>query len=145
MTDKRNWANYIFAAIGFLLFSAGIVLVLLFSNAQGIMKVLPFLCIGIGAGLGGASVGSIIRYRQMQKDPQLAKRIEVDTKDERNIAIANRAKAVAYDCTLVLFALLVIFLSLAQVKTYVTLVVVGVYLLIVFLQIFFLVKYHKEM
>lgn len=145
MTSKKIKGYYIFAIVGFILFMIGIVLTILFSESQGIMRTLPFSCIGIGAGLGGGGLGGVIRSRQMLKDPQLVKQIDIDTKDERNIAINNKARSATFNFTLFILSGLVIFLSLMQVETYITLVFVGAYLLIIFVYIYFLKKYHKEM
>lgn len=145
MNNKKNIGQYVLTVVGFILFVTGIVLIIFFSESEGIMKAFPFICLGIGAGLCGGGLGAVIRRRQMLKDPQLAKKIDIDTKDERNIAIANKAKAVAYNFTLLIFAVLIMFLSLVQVETYITLIFVGAYLMIIFLNIYFLMKYHKEM
>lgn len=145
MIDKKIRGHYILAAVGVILFIAGIVLVILFSESRGIMKTLPSICLGIGAGFCGGGFSGVIRCRQMQKNPQLAKQAEIDTKDERNIAIANKAKAATYNFTLIIFAALILFLALVQAETYITLVFVGAYLLIIFLHIYFLTRYHKEM
>lgn len=145
MINKKTKGQYILTIVGFILFVTGIVLVILFSESQGIMRTLPFICLGIGAGFCGGGLGSIIKSRQILKDPQLAKKIEIDTKDERNITIANKAKAAAYNFTLLIFAALVMFLSLVQVEAYITLIFVGAYVVIISLNIYFLIKYHKEM
>lgn len=145
MINKKAKGQYILTAVGFILFVAGLVLVILFSKSQGILRPLPFICLGIGAGLCGGGLGGIIKGRQLAKDPQLAKKIEIDTKDERNIAIANKAKAAAYNFTLFIFAALILFLSLVQAEAYITLVFVGAYVVAIALYLYFLIKYHKEM
>lgn len=145
MINKKNRGQYILTVVGFILFVAGIVLAMFFSKSEGIMRTFPFICLGIGAGFCGGGLGSVIRSRQMLKDPQLAKKIDIDAKDERNIAIANKAKAVAYNFTVLIFSALIMFLSLVQVETYIIFIFIGAYLVIIFLHIFFLIKYHKEM
>lgn len=145
MINKKARAQYILAAVGFVLFITGIVLVILFSESVGIMKSLPFISVGIGAGLCGGGLGGAISYRKMQENPQLAKEKEINIKDERNVAISNRAKAVAYNFTLIIFSVLIMFLALVQVETYITLVFTGAYLLIISIYIYFMNKYHKEM
>lgn len=145
MINKKARGQYILAAVGFVLFVTGIVLVILFPESQGIMKTLPFICLGIGAGFCGSSLGGVISYRRMQKNPQLAKEKEISTKDERNIFISYKAKAMAYNLTLPIFGVLIMFLAVVQVETYITLVFTGACLLIIFLYIYFFTKYCKEM
>ena len=145
MVQKKSTKYYVIVAVGFVLFVTGIVLVIIFSEPQGIMKSLPFICLGIGSGLCSGGLGGAISSRQLQKNPQLAKEKEINTKDERNITISNKAKAAAYNFTLVIFSVLIMFLALVQVETYITLVFTGVYLLIISIFIYFLNKYHKEM
>jgi len=145
MINKKVKGQCILAAVGFVLFVTGIVLVILFSESQGVMKTLPFICLGIGAGFCGGGLGGVISYRKMKKNPGLAKQKEIDTKDERNIAITNKAKAMAYNLTLLIFAVLIMFLAVIQVETYITLVFTGAYLVVIFLYIYFFNKYYKEM
>ncbi len=145
MSNKKVRGYYCIAIVGFILFITGIVLVILYTDPEGIMKTLPLICIGIGAGLFGGGLAGAISSRKMQKNPSLAKQKEIDTKDERNIAITNKAKAMAYNFTLLIFSMLIIFLALVQVETYVTLVFTGAYLLIIFLYIYFISKYSKTM
>ena len=145
MIDKKAKGQYILAVLGFVLFVTGIVLIILFSDSQGIMKTLPYICLGVGAGACGGGIGGTISYRKMKKNPNLAKQKEIDTKDERNIAVSNRAKAMAYNLTLIIFAALIMFLAVVQVETYITLIFTGAYLFVIFLHIYFFNKYYKEM
>lgn len=74
------------------------------------LRVLPYLMIGIGCGLFGYGVGELVNRRVMDSNPALAKEQEIAQKDERNVALANRAKAKAYDLmTYMMAALLLTF------------------------------------
>ena len=145
MMSKKARGYYLLTTLGFILFVTGIVLVILFSESQGIMKTLPFLCLGVGSGTCGGSIGGVINYHKVKKNPSLAKQKEIDTKDERNIIISYKAKAMTYNFSLILFSALIMFLAIVQVELYITLVFVGVYLLMIFLHIYFISKYSKEM
>lgn len=143
---NNNFKWYVVIAVtGFVLFSTGIVLMILFSDSQGIMKTLPFILLGVGSGLLGGGVSSIITFRTKMKNPHLAKKVEIDAKDERNIAIANMAKAKVFDFVLVIFSLLIMFLALMDVGKLVIFVFLGAYFLIVISFIYLLSKYHKKM
>ena len=145
MLNKKFKGYYILTAVGFVLFVMGIVLAILFSKSQGVMKTLPFICLGIGAGFCGGGLSGIITYRRIQKSPRLAKEKEINTKDERNVFITYKAKSAAYNLTLIIFAVLIMFLAVVQVESYIILVFTGAYLLIIFLYIYFFNKYYKEM
>ena len=138
--------RYIFlSAIGFVIFIAGLVLIKLLPEAGGILKTLPYLCIGIGAGIFGGNLGTAIKNKTALKNPQVAKQIEVEQKDERNQAISDKAKARAYDLMIYVYAAVLLAFALMQVDMYVILTLVAVYLFFVLTNVYYLIKYHKEM
>jgi len=112
---------------------------------QGILRTLPYICIGIGTGIFGQNIGTVISRLALRNDPQSAKKIEIETKDERNTAIRNRAKAKSYDLMVMVFGALMMAFALMQVDMYVTLTFVAAYLFIVFSSIYYLSKFQKEM
>ena len=145
MINKKIRGLCVLTTVGFILFITGIALVIFFSESQGIMKTLPFICLAIGIGSCSGGLGGLISYRRMQQNPQLAKEKEINIKDERNIIISYRSKAMAYNLTVLIFAALIMFLAVVQVETYITLVFTGAYLLIISLHFYFFNKYYKEM
>ncbi len=145
MNNKKTKGYVFLMIIGAILFTAGVVLAIRFTEPQGIMKTLPFICIGVGAGALGGGLGGAATSYLMRKNPSMAKQKEINAKDERNIAIANKAKAKLFNYTLMLFSVLLLFLALIQVELFVILVFVGAYLSIIVLFIYFINKYSKEM
>lgn len=133
------------AAFGFILFVAGLALAISLPDAQGIMRTLPYICVGIGSGIFGGNVGTAIKNRHLKKDPNAAKQLEIDTKDERNVAINNRAKAKAFDLMLIVYGALMLAFALMRVDMYVVLAFVAAYLFVVFSMVYYINKYHKEM
>lgn len=133
------------AAFGFAILIAGLVLVKLLPDAKGILRILPYICVGIGAHIFGGNLGTAIRNYLLIKGPNAAKQIEIEAKDERNIAISNKAKAKSYDLMLVVFGALVFVFAFIQVDIYVVLAFVAAYLFVVFSMVYYLSKYHKEM
>ena len=71
--------------------------------------------------------------------------MEIDKNDERNIAIANQAKAKAYDIMLYVFGALMVAFALMSVDMVAVLLLVAAYLFVVGFFIYYLNKYHKEM
>ena len=141
---SRESRHYVFAGVGVLFFIAGCVLLLMISNPQGIWQVLPYICIGAGCGAFGYGVGEIATDRACAKNPQLCKQMEIEKNDERNIAIANQAKAKAYDAMVPVFGVLMIVFALMNVAMTPILLLVATYLLVVGVNVFYLNKYQKE-
>ncbi len=142
---KRNHFNYLIVGAGVLLLAAGLILLKSFSNPQGIMLVLPYICLGLGCGAFGHGLGDIVNHRVTKKNPQLQKQIEIDKNDERNIAISHQAKAKAYDIMLYVFGALMVAFALMNVDIMAILLLVVAYLFVVGFFIFYLNKYHREM
>lgn len=83
---------------GILLAGAGLFLLRCTPEFQGILQILPYLCIGVGCGCFGHGAGELLSRRALKNDPTLQKQLEIQKNDERNIALASRAKAKAYEC-----------------------------------------------
>lgn len=52
---------------------------------------------GAGSGLMTMGFAQLLTLRKLEKDPSLRKQTEIDARDERNIFIRNRAKALSGD------------------------------------------------
>jgi len=133
------------SAFGLVICITGTAFLNLMPDAQGIMLALPYICIGIGAGMFGGNLGVSIRKHLLKKYPEAAREVEIEANDERNTAISNRAKAKAYDLMQPVFGALIIVFALMQVDMYAVLALVVAYLFIVFFMIYYLNKYNKEM
>lgn len=144
MMKKKNF-NYLVAIVGLLLLATGLILLKAIANPQGILLVVPYVCIGLGCGAFGHGVGDIVNNRVAKNNPQLQKQVEIDKNDERNMAIANQAKAKAYDIMLYVFGALMVAFALMSVDMVVVLLLVAAYLFVVGFFIYYLNKYHKEM
>jgi hypothetical protein len=141
---SRATNQYILAIAAILCFITGLVSLKAIAEPQGVLQVLPYLCIGIGCGVFGHGAGEIAANRAYAKNPQLRKQMEIEKQDERNIAIANQAKAKAYDSMLYVLGAVMIAFALMNVQTTTILLLVGAYLLVVGVFIFYLNKYQKE-
>jgi len=138
--------RYVFlSVIGLVIFGAGLALAKLLPETEGILKTLPYLCVGVGAGIFGGNLGASIAGCALSKNPQAAKQVEIEQKDERNQAISNKAKARSYDLMIYAYAAILLAFALMQVDMYVILTLVAVYLIFVFTNAYYRIKYHKEM
>lgn len=141
----RKKTGYVIAMIGILLLGTGLYFVKAISNPQGIMLTLPYVCIGIGSGLFGHGMGSILSRRAMQNNPQMQKQMEIEQNDERNIAIANRAKGKAFDMMTFVFGALMIAFALMGADLAAVLLLVFAYLFVHGYAVYCRCRYEKEM
>lgn len=142
---KKKTFHYLIMIIGVLLLGTGFVLLKLISDPQGVMRVLPYVCIGLGCGAFGHGLGDLISDRVTRNNPELQRQMEIDRKDERNISISNQAKAKSYDIMLYIFGALVVTFALIGIDAAAILLLVFAYLLVVGFFIYYLTKYNKEM
>ena len=142
---KKSWLGYGVAALGGLLIAAGLWLVRAMPEAAGMLAALPYVCIGVGCGAFGYGVGTAVNAAVMRKDPELAREMEIEARDERNVAIANRAKARALDRMYYIFGALLMALPLMGVDAAAVLLLVAAYLFVVGSMVYYLWRYHKEM
>lgn len=142
---KNNYKYCLIAALGLILLVCGLVIIKKVSDPQGIMRSLPYIFIGIGCGLFGHGMGQIISYRAVKNNPDILKQMEIEKKDERNIAISNSAKAKAYDMMVNVFGALMICFALMGVSFTVVILLVCSYLFVIFYGAYYRYKYNKEM
>ena len=142
---NKKLINYFTAIIGVILLACGLILIKLIHTPQGILTTLPYIFVGIGCGIFGHGTGNIINSKIMSNNPDLKKQMEIEQKDERNIAIKNSAKAKAYDMMIFVFGAVMIFLALMNVDMMVILILVTSYLFVVGYSVYYKIKYDKEM
>ena len=141
---KRNY-QIVWLLLGLALALLGLFWVKTWQVPQGILRTLPYVCIGLGCGLFGQGVGSLYNRHVMRCYPDVAQRQQVEVNDERNIALTNRAKAKGYDCMTVVFgALMVAFALMGAAFTFIVPLVVA-YLFVVGSAVYYRIRFEKEM
>lgn len=103
------------------------------------------LCIGVGSGLFSMSLANIIILRFYENHPERKKQAVIDSRDERSIAIRTRAKAKAFDRMIAVMLLFPFLLILKGIAMWVVLSCVGLYVIGYGLQIFYTIKFSKQM
>lgn len=141
----RKGVFFTLSAIGLALIIAGLCYLKSAGEAQGIMRVLPYYFIGIGCGAFGHGMGEILSHRATKNTAGIQKQIEIEKKDERNIAIGNYAKGKAFDAMIYIFGALIISFGLMNVDLYIILMLVFAYLLVEGISFYYRCKYDKEM
>ncbi len=142
---KKSLSPVILMFLGLLLLSAGIYIVKTSIDPQGMVRVLPYVCIGLGCGIFGHGTGDVISRRILKNHPTKEKEIEIEKNDERNIAIGSLAKAKAYDMMIYVFGALMLAFALMEVELAALLLLVFAYLFVVAYGIYYRYKYDKEM
>lgn len=131
--------------LGLALLIAGLIMLKTVINPQGVMLALPYVCVGIGCGIFGQGMGSIIGHKAIKTHPDMEKQMEIELNDERNITIRTRAKAKAYDMMIFVFGALMIAFALMGVDLINIILLVIAYLFVVVYGVYCRCKYDKEM
>lgn len=142
---KAKITRYATIIVGLLLLAVGLYLAKTNGDPQGVMRALPYVCIGIGCGLFGHGMGDMISERAIRSDSEIQRKLEIEKNDERNIAIANKAKGKAFDMMTFVFGALMISFALIGVDMIAVLLLVFAYLFVHEFAIYYRFKFDKEM
>lgn len=142
---KKMLLPYFLTIGGLGLLICGLYFIQAFEASQGVLQALPYVCVGLGCGIFGHGAGELINRVAMRNNPAAAKQLEIEQKDERNLMIANRAKAKAYDMMIIVFGALLLAFALMGIDVSVVLLLVFIYLFIVGYSAYYRFKYSKEM
>ena len=142
--------NYVLKNI--LLSFLGVVLVALglyiYQKTLGMDKtvvVIPYIFIAIGCGILGHFTGNLIQYYSTKNNEELKRQIEIEKNDERNVLIAEKSKAKAYDLMIYLFAAMLIIFSLMGADKLQILVLVAIYLSLQIYALYWKCKFESRM
>lgn len=145
--EKNNTVlkNSFFVLLGLALVVLGIL-----GQKQGVsgektVEAIYYLLIGLGCGIFGHFTGNIIRYFSIKNNEALMRQIEIEKKDERNIAIAEKSKSKAYDLMIYLFAAMLIMFSLMGADKVQIVIIVAIYLSIQLYGLYWRAIFEKEM
>ncbi|MFT8351218.1 DUF6442 family protein [Clostridium saccharoperbutylacetonicum] len=142
---KRSIEHYIASICGLLMLVTGVCLIKIIIEPQGIMRELPYVCIGLGCGIFGHGMGEIISRRAIKNYPDIEKQMKIDKQDERNVTIGNYAKAKAYDMMIFVFGALMLVFALMGVDMADVLLLVFAYIFVIGYGIYYRYKLDKEM
>ncbi|WP_312105713.1 hypothetical protein [Lachnoclostridium sp.] len=108
-------------------------------------KTVSGLCLGIGAGLISMNAANLLISLYYNKRPDIKKQSDIDSKDERNISINMKAKAKAFDITIRSLIIIPFLLILTDSPLWMTLAAICIYLFGFSMQIYYTIRYNKEM
>ena len=138
----KNKANYLLILLGVILAALGLTLIKTTVNPQGMLRALPYVCIGLGSGLFGHGMGEVLCDRALRGSPEIKRALEIEQQDERNIAIADRAKGRAFDQMTFIFGALMVSMG---VELAAVLLLVFAYLLVQGFALYYRFKFEREM
>ena len=142
---KTKIGSIMLVLLGVGLLSAGLVLLKTAAETQGILQVLPYVCIGLGCGAFGHGAGEWFNNRTLARNPALARSVEIEKNDERNKAIADRARSKAFGVMIPVFGALLVSFALMGVETAAVLLLTAAYLFVCGYSVYFHTKLDKEM
>lgn len=141
---KKKTLDYLTTIIGLAAIFTGLIILKTLVLPQSLLS-LPYILIGLGCGIFGHGMGNIISRKALQNNPEMQKQIEIEQKDERNIALSNQAKAKAYDMMIFVFGAMMVSYALMGVELAAILMLVTAYLFVVGYGIFSRARLDKEM
>ena len=106
---------------------------------------IPYIFIGVGCGIFGHFMDNLIKYFSTKNHKELERQIQIDKNDERNILIAEKSKAKAYDLMIYLFASMLIIFSLMGVDKLAIIMIVSIYLSIQIYALYWRSKFESKM
>ncbi|MGN0269036.1 MAG: DUF6442 family protein [Lachnospiraceae bacterium] len=138
---KTKMGKYLLIIIGLLLLAAGLYLIKTNGTAVGF----PYVFVGLGCGLFGHGMGNVISERAIGSDPELKRKMDIEKNDERNIAIADKAKGKAFDMMTFVFGALMVSFALMEIDMIALLLMVFAYLFVHGFAIYYRIQFDKEM
>ena len=130
------------------LLGAGLVIIgfLIFKNINtNNIGIFPCIMIALGCGIFGHYTEKMIKYFSLKNREDLRRQIKIDENDERNILIAEKSKAKAYDLMIYLFAAVLLIFSLMRVDKLQIIIIVALYLSIQLYGVYWRNKLEREM
>lgn len=142
---KKNIIHYMMVVFGLLILGIGLYSIKTITEAEGIMKTLPYMGIGLGCGIFGYGMGEIISRGIIENHPETNNQIKIEKQDERNIAIGNLAKAKAYNMMIFIYGALILTFAFLGIDIIFVLLLAFVYIFVIGYYIYYRIKYEKEM
>lgn len=137
---KKRLFNIILLVFGAVL----IIFSLIFLKDEA-YKMINGILLGVGAGAIGLAFSNLFIIDWYRKHPNEKQQDEIEIKDERNEAIRNKAKAKSADIIQWVVIVAALITCLTGLPLWVTLVLIGIFLLKNIIEMAFMSKYNNEM
>lgn len=143
--SKHTINDWFFTLLGIGLVVVGFLLHKNSLSTDKMIVTISYILIGIGCGIFGHFMGNLIKYFSTKNHEELERKIQIDKNDERNILIAEKSKAKAYDLMIYLFTSILIIFSLMGVDKLVIIMIVVMYLSIQIYALYWRSKFESKM
>lgn len=137
--------NILLSFLGVVLVAVGLYIYQKTVGMDKTVVVIPYIFIAIGCGILGHFTGNLIQYYSTKNNEELKRQIEIEKNDERNVLIAEKSKAKAYDLMIYLFAAMLIIFSLMGADKLQILVLVAIYLSLQIYALYWKSKFESRM
>lgn len=142
---KSKIIKYTIIIFSLFLLMMGLFLIKINNNPQGVMRALPYVCIGIGCGLFGYGMEYVLYEQTINEEPKLKKILDIEKReDERSEAIENKAKRKAFDMMTFVFGALMISFAIMEIDTVAIFLLIFAYLFIHGFEICYYIKIYKN-
>lgn len=141
MNNKKK--GYLLSVLGIALIFTALYFFINFRSTENSLFNLTYILLGIGSGIFGHGLGELIIV--YSKNQNLKKSINIQKNDERTIVINNLSKAKAYDVMIYIFSALIMIMAFMNINPVAVIISVSAYLFIIFTNVFYKIKYNKEM
>lgn len=141
MNTKKK--GYLLSVLGIALIFTALYFFINFRSTENSLFNLTYILLGIGSGIFGHGLGELIIV--YSKNQNLRKSINIQKNDERTIVINNLSKAKAYDVMIYIFSALIMIMAFMNINPVAVIISVSAYLFIIFTNVFYKIKYNKEM
>ena len=137
--------NILLSFLGVVLVALGLYIYQKTVGMDKTVVVIPYIFIAIGCGILGHFTGNLIQYYSTKNNEEFKGQIEIEKNDERNVLIAEKSKAKAYDLMIYLFAAMLIIFSLMGADKLQILVLVAIYLSLQIYALYWKSKFESRM
>lgn len=143
---SKSVTRYIFGTVvGFLILATGAVAAKMMRETGGMVGALPYIFIGIGAGIFGNSSSNLIKILTLKNSPEVVESIEIEQNDERNVMILDKARAQSYQLAMFVYGALMLAFGLMKVDISIVLTMVIAYLFVTCSSVYFKYRLEKYM
>ena len=143
MTNNKR-KNLVLIIVGAILFLGGLAL-LKFMASSGIVRIIICIITGSGCMVFGHAMGDLLSQKALDGSPELAEKVAIEQSDERNLALADRSKAQAFDLMTYVFSALFFCFIFMDVELAVFVLLAVAYVFVTLSAVYFRSRLEKKM
>lgn len=142
--SKNTFKNVSLMCLGLLAVCAGVYMIKNVSGEGDLTVKAGYILIGLGSGIFGHFLGNIISSKAVSGNQEIESFIKIAKNDERNIMLAEKAKAKAFTVMTYSFASVLLCLALISSEVYTILILVCLYIALELYAVYWRIKLEKQ-